>query len=706
MFKKSLSIVLAVIMTLSCMSAMLFTASAETTPEGTGITSLSQITDMNGKYYLTGNIGSADALSATTVSDTFAGTLDGNGKTIYTSVPLFEELGEGATIKNLTINGEITKTFTADGAIGSVAEQTAQDANGGVITLENVTSNVNITFSVSRGTSKATTAIGGFIGDLQCVINAKNCVNNGALTMTGQTAANSSAIYFGGMIGRVQNITSSDRSQYVGCVNNGDITCDFRFEDRWILVGGMLGYNKEAVSFVGCTNNGDIAVDDHGQGTTEEQAGKVAGMLAYNNVTSACEYINCKNTGDLSGARIIGGISALDKAPGIVKGCVNEGNITVVDAGDSKKNYAVAGGMIASPASSSIIFEDCVNAGNVITNSTHGSDWLGGIVGIISTDVTKGSFSFVRCGNTGEVSVGEKAGWGGKLGGIFGLQSSTADIKLSFVGCYNDGTVKGSGQVGGIAGQISAACKFVGCVNTGTVTETKGVVNGNFGGIVGNTSNADAKIYNCANKGTLTFTCAAGVVSGIVAAANDAAQIQHCENFGTVERNGSPLHAISSKGTQTNCYDRTGDNAVDATVSLDFEGVQRSIPVEGETTFNLRFITKITDIEKYTSTGVMVYLTESGKNGIKHYTETTDTVFTQISGSENGVNKLYPEVAEEGVYYSALTVTGISTAASYRFTVVPYTVDLDGEYLYDEAYVVTVSDGAIASVEAVATARN
>ena len=677
-----------------------------------GVSDLSMITDLDGRYYLMSDIGSADALSSTQIPAGFTGTLEGNGKTIYTSVPVFVQLGEGATIRNLILDGAIEKAFTASAAatfyLGALAESTATDANEGIICLENITNNVDITFSVNTSTKKATINAGGLIGAVQCVINAKNCVNNGALKMTGLTADASSGLYFGGLVGVVQNITSTARSQYVDCSNNGDITCDFTFEDRWLLVSGMIGYNKAAVSFVDCENNGDITVTDHGTGTTEIQTGKVAGFVSYNNTTAACEYINCINTGNLSGARAIGGISSFDLAPGIVKGCVNKGNIIVTDEGESGKNYALGGGIIAYPlysntvASNSLIFEDCVNQGNITVDATHGSQWLGGIAGY--TACTAGTFAFVRCGNAGSVSVGSVSTWGGKLGGIFGLQSGGTAVKVNFAGCYNSGTVSGPAQVGGIAGQLYGISRFVSCVNAGTVTYTAGVQHGNFSGIVGHISKTtDTKINNCINKGTVSST--KGHVAGIVGAGNENTVISHCENAGTLERTGGTPYAISIEtewldgsttiqpAVQTNCYDRAGDDKLSANSTLVFQGVQRSIATEGEETFSLRFITKVQDIEDYQSTGVMVYFTKSGAAGVKTCTYDTTTVYKQIGGS----GKNYPEVAQDGVYYSALTVSDISVSGGYSFIVVPYIVDLNGEYVYEDAYLVDVNDGSVAN---------
>ena len=130
MIKRSLSVILAIIITLSCMTALMVPTAAVETPTGTAIDSLDDITDLTADYYLSADIGSADALNTISVGDAenaFTGTLDGNGKTIYTSVPVFALLGAGAEVKNLTTRGSISvsepgyNTWVNAGAIAAAA---------------------------------------------------------------------------------------------------------------------------------------------------------------------------------------------------------------------------------------------------------------------------------------------------------------------------------------------------------------------------------------------------------------------------------------------------------------------------------------------------------------------------------------------------------------------------------------------------------
>ena len=96
--KKIISIALTL-----CMVLGLCSFSVAAAPEGTAITDAAGFAAMDpaGTYYLANDI-TLDASYA----QVFAGTFDGNGKTVTVSAPMFAEIA-GATIKNFTVAGAI-----------------------------------------------------------------------------------------------------------------------------------------------------------------------------------------------------------------------------------------------------------------------------------------------------------------------------------------------------------------------------------------------------------------------------------------------------------------------------------------------------------------------------------------------------------------------------------------------------------------------
>ena len=98
--RKTLSIILSVVMILS---ACCFALPVSAAPEGTPINTADEFLAMaaDGTYYL-----NADITLTASYEAPFSGTLDGNGKTVTISAPMFKEFN--GTAKNFTINGAIT----------------------------------------------------------------------------------------------------------------------------------------------------------------------------------------------------------------------------------------------------------------------------------------------------------------------------------------------------------------------------------------------------------------------------------------------------------------------------------------------------------------------------------------------------------------------------------------------------------------------
>ena len=200
--RKTLSLILSMIMILSVCSCFTMTASAA--PEGTAINTADEFlamvstpadaTEPTAKYYLASDI----TLPGSYV-EPFWGILDGNGHTVTISAPMFNDFS--GEVKNLTINGQIFYQ-DADAAAFAVNSTKAFKAT-------NVTNNANVTVT---GTGKWGA---GFVAN--CVKTADPCI-------------------------------------FVNCVNNGDIYIDSVAKEK--MRGGGFGGIIDSCGFYNCTNNG------------------------------------------------------------------------------------------------------------------------------------------------------------------------------------------------------------------------------------------------------------------------------------------------------------------------------------------------------------------------------------------------------------------------------------------------------------------
>ena len=145
--RKTLSILLCVMMLLS---ACTFAIPANAAPEGTAINNAEEFmamvstaadaTEVTAKYYL-----AADITLAATYAEPFWGILDGNGKTITVTNPIFADFS--GEVKNLTIKGEIYYTDLDAAAFATTSTLG--------YTAINCTNNANVTVMVTLSTSVA-----------------------------------------------------------------------------------------------------------------------------------------------------------------------------------------------------------------------------------------------------------------------------------------------------------------------------------------------------------------------------------------------------------------------------------------------------------------------------------------------------------------------------------------------------------------------
>lgn len=177
----------------------------------------------------------------------------------------------------------------------------------------------------------------------------------------------------------------------------------------------------------------------------------IAGVVGSNGGT----VISCRNTGTVSGRQSVGGV--VGSSGYIIKDCHNSGNVTA---------SFNTGGVCGSTGGSRVgenntVVTACTNSGLVTavkdSNGNQSKD-TGGVVG------SNVACTVSACVNTGKV-VGEAY-----VGGVVGYH-----YVKSVAGCYNTAEVSGQGYIGGVVGYIGSDPEdptlLYGCYSTGTVAD-------------------------------------------------------------------------------------------------------------------------------------------------------------------------------------------------------------------------------------------
>ncbi len=311
-------------------------------------------------------------------SEPFKGVLDGNNKTISgfsinrstaDYVGLFGYIS-GATIKNLTIEGNVTGKNYVGAFVGGCSQNvsntltglthngstTGQERVGGIAgacagNLSNLTVEGNVT---------GTYDVGGAIG------RAGDVGSISGVTVTGNVNNNTSNVCTGGVAG-YSNLNISNAT-YSGNVTGGG----------W--VGGIVGFSQ-AKTFSNLTATGSVK-------GTYDFVGGICGRcengLTISNGTSRCKVTGKPYTGGIVGGSESGAVT--------LTSCYAEGDIT--------GTTSVGGicGQIKNPGSSSI--SGCNYWGNIT-----GTSQLGGVVGAIINDYNNSLASSVNFNLTTTASV-------------------------------------------------------------------------------------------------------------------------------------------------------------------------------------------------------------------------------------------------------------------------------------------------------------
>lgn len=211
----------------------------------------------------------------------FRGSFDGNGHSVTVTVDnpdlmYFGFFGclEDASVKNLTVNGEIycSEPYAYVGGISARAR--------GNVTLENCVNNAAVS-TLARGCAGVGGLIGGYDDNIEYRFEnirlvMSGCTNNGIITVTG----NDTRVYAGGIVGSNQNCV-----QLTECANNGAIYAP------GVWVGGLLGQAGATTgdfspSITDCSSDGTLVGAD---GKTNRLYGK--GTISTANISGSGDNV-------------------------------------------------------------------------------------------------------------------------------------------------------------------------------------------------------------------------------------------------------------------------------------------------------------------------------------------------------------------------------------------------------------------------------
>ncbi len=456
--------------------------------------------------------GSALNLSSSTVNafesiEDYAGTFDGNGKTISgLTKPMFATLK--GTVSNLTLNSNINATDAGDVNWGIFAKVLMSD--GAVASLDNCTASGSITFAPASALS-SDSQIGGLVGNNKGGSIA-SCVNNANVTLASNGETNASQASVAGIVGRTQK-SDAGQGSIVNCANNGTVACNAALSEN-AYIGGVVGYQVEKKEFInGCVNNGLVKAGSTFSTSKALHLGGVIGLgkgliesctnLSQGTVTSE----EGSSTGTyLCQGGVVGRMNR-DAADIPYTGLSNEGTVNVAAVGGSE--YRLIGGVVGRCDEGAVITE-FTNSGNINYSAESPEQvFIGGIVASNTVD----GITLDNCHSTGGTlsCTGAVAQGNYYVGGIVGYS------KTAITNCTNAMTVELGGEfertnnnfnaVGGIVGSMSQNAPISDCLNTGNVIYSQ-QISGSYGysylgGVAGR---AMGDVIDSSNGGTVSFT--------------------------------------------------------------------------------------------------------------------------------------------------------------------------------------------------------
>lgn len=230
--------------------------------------------------------------------------------------------------------------------------------------------------------------------------------------------------------------SSNEQAGVVGMLTNGASVTNVHVTSGSVTAnegaGGIVGRMTYSGTILGCSNGATIHSGTNGGG--------IVGAAYYTADGTSMKVTNCNNTGTVTGtSNAIGGIVGLSCAE--VSGCTNSGAIT---GGSSS-----TGGVVGEQKSAGSV-TGCVNMGNVtVVNAASGTYGTGGVVGWVRYDngaaySRQNLISVTGCTNYGSVTGGMTG-----VGGIVGMWYMCGNCSNN----YNYAPkLAGSSMIAGIVG--------------------------------------------------------------------------------------------------------------------------------------------------------------------------------------------------------------------------------------------------------------
>ena len=436
-------------------------------------------TDVVGHEYIGGIVGAADVSATVFKNLVNYGSVSANGNYAGGLVGKLVAKNSVIYIDNAENYGDVTGVGEIGGLVGYVEGKV-----GSIIQTSKSSAKVSGQYLV-----------GGLVGNAVNVA-IYDCSNEGS-----EISASSCLLegdiyyaYLGGYVGKGYSVEK--------CVNNADIT----YLARGIYVGGIAGYLTNGVTE--CENNGDISGHDY--------VGGIAGGVATPNAISV---LNLNNTGAISGKSRVGGI---------VGHWAYANPITFGEISNSGKvnGTSYLGGIIGyfNYSKEAVLSAyNLTNTGDVAGTESH----IGGLFGYVNgKDSSTISNCSVKANISGLYLVG---GLIGKSERVLLADSTNEGSTVTATGFI----IEGESTNVYLGGYVGYAYKVSGCVNTVDINYTS---LGNFvGGIVGI---ATSELHNCTNNASITSASGnVGGIAGRLTAAPKNTNFSNLVNNGAVKGN-------------------------------------------------------------------------------------------------------------------------------------------------------------------------